>query len=100
MFYITHFMLPVFFKCFLWYIKRLVTWNRLINCDRYLPICSECNLSLTNENIRKPYGFPMFSGARERVHWQRRGQVATGTFSGTHRNILQCYLFQTAKLNP
>ena len=25
------------------------------------------------ENIRKPYGFLMFSGGRERVHWERMG---------------------------
>ena len=27
---------------------------------------------LPPENIRKPYGFLMFSGVRERVHWERR----------------------------
>ena len=26
-----------------------------------------------SENIRKPYGFLMFSGGRERVHWERMG---------------------------
>ena len=28
--------------------------------------CSQCTLSLPPENIRKPYGFLMFSGGRER----------------------------------
>ena len=27
------------------------------------------------ENIRKPYGFLMFSGVRERVHWERMNSV-------------------------
>ena len=25
------------------------------------------------ENIRKPYGVLMFSGGRERIHWERMG---------------------------
>ena len=29
--------------------------------------------SLPPENIRKPYGFLMFSKGRERVHWERMG---------------------------
>ena len=33
-----------------------------------LHICFQCTLSLLSENIRKPYGFLMFSGDRERVH--------------------------------
>ena len=32
-------------------------------------------LSLLPENIREPYGFLMFSEGRERVHWERMGQV-------------------------
>ena len=31
-------------------------------------ICSQCTLSPPLENIRKPHGFLMFSGGRERVH--------------------------------
>ena len=27
----------------------------------------------TPENIRKPYGFLLFSGGRERVNWERMG---------------------------
>ena len=30
-------------------------------------------LSLPTENIRKPDGFLMFSGGRERVHWEQMG---------------------------
>ena len=37
------------------------------------PILSQCTLSLPPENIRKPYGFLVFSGGRERVHWERMG---------------------------
>ena len=42
------------------------------NQQRYQPIRSQCTLSfLPHENIRKPYGrFLMFSGGRERVHWE------------------------------
>ena len=29
------------------------------------------------ENIRKPYGFLMFSGGRERMHWEEMGQNMT-----------------------
>ena len=28
----------------------------------------------TPENIRKPYGFLMFSGGKERVNWEQMGQ--------------------------
>ena len=35
-------------------------------------ICSQCTVSLPPENIRKPYGFLMFSGGRERVHWENK----------------------------
>ena len=38
-----------------------------------LPISSQCTLSLPPENIKKPYGFLIFSGARERVHWEKLG---------------------------
>ena len=31
-------------------------------------ICSQCTLSPPLENVRKPHGFLMFSGGRERVH--------------------------------
>ena len=37
------------------------------------PIRSQCTLSLPSENIRKPYGFLIFSGGRERVLWERMG---------------------------
>ena len=30
-------------------------------------------LSLHPENFRKPYGFLMFSGGRERAHWEQMG---------------------------
>ena len=30
-------------------------------------------LPLRPENIRRPYGFLMFSGVRERVYWERMG---------------------------
>ena len=39
---------------------------------QYKPICSQCTLSLPTENIRKPYSFLMFSGGRERVHWEQK----------------------------
>ena len=34
-------------------------------------IFSQCTLSPFLENIRKPYDFLMFSGGRERVHWEQ-----------------------------
>ena len=37
------------------------------------PIRSQCTLFLPTENIRKPYGFLMFSGGREGVYWERMG---------------------------
>ena len=42
-----------------------ITRNKLIR--------SQCILSLTSENNKRPYGFLMFSGGRERVHWERMG---------------------------
>ena len=32
------------------------------------PIRSQCTLSLSPQNIKKVYGFLMFSGGRKRVH--------------------------------
>ena len=32
-----------------------------------------CTFSLHPENIRKTYGFLMFSGSREKVHWECMG---------------------------
>ena len=37
------------------------------------PISSQCTLSLSPENIRKPYGFLMFSEGKEKVHWEQMG---------------------------
>ena len=34
-------------------------------------IRSQYTISLPSENIRKPYGFLMFSEVREKVHWER-----------------------------
>ena len=31
----------------------------------------QCALSVPPESIRKPYGFLMFSGGREKVHWEQ-----------------------------
>ena len=36
----------------------------------YQPFFSQCSLSLPPENIRKLSGFLMFSGDREKVHWE------------------------------
>ena len=43
--------------------------NNGIVKDSYLTR-SQCTLSLPPENIRKPYGFLMFSESREKVHWE------------------------------
>ena len=47
--------------------------SHLLPCNLYLdqPICSQHTLFLSIENIRKPSGFLMFSGGRERVHWKQ-----------------------------
>ena len=48
--------------------KFLVNLNYLsFILTHLLPI----TLSVPPENIRKPYGFLMFSGGRERVHWEQ-----------------------------
>ena len=70
------------FKCFLWkYIilglnlfEANVLFLNIVKFRRYfdvLPIYFQCTLSLPLENIRKPYGFLMLSGGRERVHWKQ-----------------------------
>ena len=35
------------------------------------PIRCQCTLSMQSDKIRKPYAFLMFSGGRERLHWDR-----------------------------
>ena len=37
------------------------------------PMRSQSTLSLPHENIRKHFGFLMFPGGRERVHWELIG---------------------------
>ena len=39
----------------------------------YQLIYSQCTLSLSPENIRKPESFLMFSGGSEKVHWKQMG---------------------------
>ena len=39
--------------------------------NKLLTICFQCTLSLPPENIRKPYVFLIFSGGRERLHWEQ-----------------------------
>ena len=41
--------------------------------NRYKPIRSQSTLYLPPENIRKPYGFLMFSGVSKSVHWEKMG---------------------------
>ena len=36
-----------------------------------IPHLFEMHFLYPHKNIRKPYGFLMFSGGRERVHWER-----------------------------
>ena len=54
--------------------KNQQCWIRLLTM---LPIRSHCTLSLPPENIRKPYGFVVFSGGREIMHWERMGYWLT-----------------------
>ena len=53
-------------SCFAW---RLAIDKRNINFTHLFPM----HPFSTPENIGKPYGFPMFSGGRERVHLERMG---------------------------
>ena len=43
----------------------------------FYPVCSQCTLFLPLENIRKPKGFLLFSGVREKVHWEQLGYSST-----------------------
>ena len=45
----------------------------IIPCILYWPICSQCIFSLLSENIRKSYGFLIFSGGREKMHSEQMG---------------------------
>ena len=40
------------------------------NISAFVP---SANFLYPPENIRKPYGFLMFSGGREKVHWKQMG---------------------------
>ena len=54
------------------FVKDVLRSQLLLTIEnhRELPICSRCTLSLPLKNIRKPYGFLMFLGGRDSVHWQ------------------------------
>ena len=56
-------------------IALLFFYHLRIYCLLLKPICSQCTLSLPPVNIRKLQGFPVFSGCRERVHWEQMGQL-------------------------
>ena len=43
------------------------------NAPKLYPLKTSENLSVYPENIRKPYGFPMFSWGRESVQWELMG---------------------------
>ena len=52
----------------------------------------QCTFSLTTGNIRKPYGFLMFSGGRERVYWERIGQECFGSVVyPSHLSVFSLY---------
>ena len=64
----------MFESFFIWVLPEC--WNRGSdrNYGNYLkPIRSQCNLSLTPENVIKLEGFLTFSGGRERMHWKQMG---------------------------
>ena len=69
------------FHLYLHMVQRILDWRKSIfqlrnhvkNAITYQPIRLECTLSLPPKNIRKPYGFLMFPGGRERVHWEQMG---------------------------
>ena len=46
-----------------------------INCEGVFNpfVFNQDTLPLPPENIRRPYGFLLFSGVRERVYWERMG---------------------------
>ena len=43
------------------------------NAPKLYPLKTSENLTVYPENIRKPYGFPMFSWGRESVQWELMG---------------------------
>ena len=47
--------------------------NKCWKSEHCKPIRFQCTLSLPPENIRKSYDFLMFSGGKERVHWEEIG---------------------------
>ena len=60
------------FKLYKWYqIVQNITYitEQTIGLFHSFPM----HLSLLPENIRKPDGFLMLSGGRERVHWEQIG---------------------------
>ena len=62
---------PLIYLLILSEIKRI--HESLFPFGSWLTHRSHCTLSLPPENIRKPSGFLLFSGGRERVHWERVG---------------------------
>ena len=55
------------------WVKVLMSLLSTLNKFRVLILASQCTLSLPPKNIRKSNGFLMFSGGRERVHWEQMG---------------------------
>ena len=60
----------VHFLCSVWKMGRGLR-SKILNLLN--PFVPNASFLYPPENIRKPYGFLMFSGGRERVNWERMG---------------------------
>ena len=59
----------------------------------YLPLCSQCTLSILSKNIRNS-SFLIFSGGRERVPWGKKWIK-----SQTNQRLMFCYFVKNKEKN-
>ena len=61
--------------------------------NRHKSICSQCSPSLFPENIRKLQNFLIFSGGREKAHWEEIGYLLSN-LDKTHAVQIYCNILR------
>ena len=76
----------LYLSCFSKEVLNFLMFASIPGNFSYLTHSFPSTLSLIRQNIRKPNGFLMFSGGRERVYWERMGEYVR--FSGQYESFI------------
>ena len=76
----------LYLSCFSKGVLNFLMFARIPGNFSCLALSFPSTLSLIRQNIRKPNGFIMFSGDRERVHLEQMGEYVR--FSGQYESFI------------